>query len=60
MHLGKTSTDLLQYRRWRLASLVTLGVCITVALTTALQLLLVEHFANNYARKEAELQLQQL
>ena len=47
-------------QRLRLATLVTLGVCATVALSTALQLLLVDHFAINYAGKEAELRLQQL
>ncbi|OEZ62689.1 sensor domain-containing diguanylate cyclase [Duganella sp. HH105] len=47
-------------KRLRLATLVTLGVCATVALSTALQLALVDHFATNYAGKEAELRLQQL
>jgi len=47
-------------KRPRLATLVTLGVCATVALGTALQLTLVDHFATNYAGKEAELRLQQL
>ena len=47
-------------KRLRLATLVTLGVCATVALGTALQLALVDHFATNYAGKEAELRLQQL
>lgn len=46
-------------RRLRLATLVTLGVCATVAVSTALQLLLVDHFAIRYAGKDAELRLQQ-
>lgn len=46
-------------KRLRLATLVTLGVCATVAVSTALQLLLVDHFAIHYAGKEAELRLQQ-
>jgi diguanylate cyclase (GGDEF)-like protein len=47
-------------KRLRLATLVTLGVCATVAVSTALQLALIDHFAGNYASKEAELRLQQL
>jgi diguanylate cyclase (GGDEF)-like protein len=47
-------------KRFRLATLVTSGVCATVGLTVILQLALVDHFALNYARKQAELQLQQL
>jgi diguanylate cyclase (GGDEF)-like protein len=58
--MGNAKTHLLEHRSWRLASLVTLGVCLTVALTTALQLLLVDHFVINYAGEEAELRLQQL
>ncbi|OFA01942.1 sensor domain-containing diguanylate cyclase [Duganella sp. HH101] len=57
----KNKTETGQPRnRLRLATLVTLGVCATVALSTALQLALVDHFATNYAGKEAELRLQQL
>jgi diguanylate cyclase (GGDEF)-like protein len=47
-------------RQFRLATLVTSGVCATVGLTVALQLALVDHFAINYAQKQAELQLEQL
>ena len=47
-------------RRPRLVTLITVGVCATVALSTALQLALVDHFGTSYARKEAELRLQQL
>ena len=46
--------------RLRLSTLVTLAVCATVALTVALQLALVNHFAVRQARDEAELRLQQL
>jgi len=57
----KNITKTLQPRaRWRLATLVTLGVCATVTMSTALQLWLVDHYAINYAGKEAELRLQQL
>ena len=44
----------------RLSSLMTLAVCATVALTVALQLALVNHFAVRQAREEAQLRLQQL
>jgi diguanylate cyclase (GGDEF)-like protein len=47
-------------RQFRLATLVTFGVCATVGLTVALQLALVDHFAINYAQKQAQLQLEQL
>ncbi len=47
-------------RSWRLATVMTLAVCATVALTVALQLALVNHFAVEHAREEAELRLQQL
>jgi diguanylate cyclase (GGDEF)-like protein len=47
-------------KQFRLATLVTAGVCATVGLTVVLQLSLVDHFALNYAQKQAELQLQQL
>lgn len=39
---------------------MTLAVCATVALTVALQLALVNHFAVRQAREEAQLRLQQL
>jgi len=44
----------------RLSRLMTLVVCATVALTVALQLALVNHFAVRQAREEAQLRLQQL
>ncbi len=44
----------------RLSTLMTLAVCATVALTVALQLALVNHFAVRQAREEAQLRLQQL
>ncbi|SFC50952.1 sensor domain-containing diguanylate cyclase [Massilia yuzhufengensis] len=44
----------------RLSTLVTLAVCATVALTVALQMALVNHFAVRQAREEAQLRLQQL
>jgi len=44
----------------RLSRLMTLVVCATVALTVALQLALVNHFAVRQARDEAQLRLQQL
>jgi diguanylate cyclase (GGDEF)-like protein len=44
----------------RLSSLMTLAVCATVALTVALQLALVNHFAVRQAQEEAQLRLQQL
>jgi diguanylate cyclase (GGDEF)-like protein len=47
-------------KRFRLATLVTSGVCATVGLTVVLQLCLVDHFALNYAQAQAELQLRQL
>lgn len=47
-------------KQLRLATLVTTGVCIIVLMTTAVQLMLVDYFAIRYARKEAELRLQQL
>ena len=56
---NRTETDQPR-KRWRLATLVTLGVCATLAMSTTLQLLLVDHYAINYANKEAELRLQQL
>jgi diguanylate cyclase (GGDEF)-like protein len=45
---------------FRLATLMTLAVCATVALTVLLQLSLVDHFGKEYAGKEAGLRLQQL
>jgi diguanylate cyclase (GGDEF)-like protein/PAS domain S-box-containing protein len=46
--------------RPRLTTLVTAGVAATVLLTVLSLLVLVEHFAINYARQEAEQRLQQL
>jgi len=48
------------FGKMRLSSLMTLAVCATVALTVALQLALVNHFAVRQAREEAQLRLQQL
>src|SRR5476649_2698650 len=44
----------------RLTSLVTVGVCSTVLLTVMAMLLLVDHFAVDYAAREAAQRLQQL
>ncbi|MBQ5950335.1 sensor domain-containing diguanylate cyclase [Massilia sp. ST3] len=49
-----------KFSKLRLSSLMTLAVCATVALTVALQLTLVNHFAVSHAGQEAELRLQQL
>ena len=46
--------------KFRLSTLMTLAVCIAVALTVALQLTVVNHFAVRQAHIEAELRLQQL
>jgi len=46
--------------KFRLSTLMTLAVCVTVALTVALQLTVVNHFAVRQANAEAELRLQQL
>lgn len=48
------------FGKMRLSSLLTLAVCAMVALTVALQLALVNHFAVRQAREEAQLRLQQL
>ncbi len=48
------------FGKLRLSSLMTLAVCATVALTVALQLALVNHFAVRQAHEEAQLRLQQL
>jgi len=58
---GKAASDgpVQPRKRLRLATLVTLGVCVTVAVSTGLQLLLVDHFTIYYASREAELRLQQ-
>ena len=48
------------FQKLRLSTLMTLAVCTTVALTVALQLTLVNHFAVRHAGMEAELRLQQL
>jgi len=47
-------------RKFRLSTLMTLAVCATVALTVALQLAVVNHFAVRQANAEAQLRLQQL
>jgi hypothetical protein len=47
-------------RQFRLATLITAGVCATVGLTVALQVTLIDHFALNFAQRQAEQQLQQL
>lgn len=44
----------------RLVTVMTIGVFLTIALATFLQLLLVGHFAGDYASTEAQLRLQQL
>ena len=44
----------------RLGTIITVGVCATVALTMLAMLALVNHFAVNYAANEAQLRLQQL
>ncbi|MYM76048.1 sensor domain-containing diguanylate cyclase, partial [Duganella sp. FT134W] len=46
--------------RPRLTTLVTVGVSATVLLTVLSLLILVDHFALNYARREAQQRLQQL
>lgn len=46
--------------RLRLATLVTAGVCATVAVTMFALFMLVDHFAANYAREQANERLQQL
>lgn len=46
--------------RLRLASLATAGACVTVILTVLPLLLLVDHYAVDYARREAQRHLQQL
>jgi diguanylate cyclase (GGDEF)-like protein len=46
--------------KFRLSTLMTLAVCVTVALTVALQLTVVNHFAVRQANADAELRLQQL
>ncbi len=48
------------FGKMRLSTMMTLAVCATVALTVALQLALVNHFAVRQAREEAQLRLQQL
>jgi len=48
------------FGKLRLSSLMTLAVCATVALSAALLLALVNHFAVRQAREEAQLRLQQL
>jgi diguanylate cyclase (GGDEF)-like protein len=45
---------------FRLGTLITLGVCLTVALTVFIQIGLVHHLTIAYAAKDAELRLQQL
>lgn len=48
------------FGKLRLSTLMTLAVCATVALTAALQLALVNHFAVRQSGEEAQLRLQQL
>ena len=45
---------------FRLATLITLGVCLTVGLTVLIQIALVHRLTMGFARKDAELRLQQL
>jgi len=56
VHIPKPSSP----ARPRLTTLVTAGVSATVLLTVLSLLILVDHFAINYARREAEQRLQQL
>tara|TARA_R110001599_G_scaffold64023_3_gene179069 strand:- start:697897 stop:700047 length:2151 start_codon:yes stop_codon:yes gene_type:complete len=49
-----------QVKRLRLATLVTIGVCVTVVVTMLSLLFLVNHFARAYAVNQAEERLQQL
>ena len=46
--------------RLRLATLVTIGVCATVVVTMLALLILVDHFAKDYAKQQAYERLQQL
>ena len=48
------------FGKQRLSTLMTLSVCATVALTVALQLVVVNHFAVRQSAQEAQLRLQQL
>lgn len=50
----------MQVKRLRLATLVTIGVCVTVLVTMLSLLFLVNHFARAYAINQAEERLQQL
>lgn len=45
---------------FRLGTLITIGVCLTVTLTVLIQIALVHHLTIGYAAKDAELRLQQL
>ncbi|MYN38925.1 diguanylate cyclase [Duganella sp. FT109W] len=56
VHISKPSPT----TRPRLTTLVTVGVSATVLLTVLSLLILVDHFALNYARREAQQRLQQL
>lgn len=47
-------------RYFRLAALLVSFSCLTVAITVLLQLLLVDHYANQHASEQARLRLQQL
>ena len=49
-----------QVKRLRLATLVTIGVCVTVLVTMLALLFLVSHFARSYALNQTEERLQQL
>ena len=45
---------------FRLGTLITVGVCLTVGLTVLMQVALVHHLTMGYATRDAELRLQQL
>jgi diguanylate cyclase (GGDEF)-like protein len=49
-----------QAKHFRLAALLVSFSCLTVAITVLLQLLLVDHYANQHASEQARLRLQQL
>jgi diguanylate cyclase (GGDEF)-like protein len=55
-----TSDKAARTRPLRLAALIVSFACLTVAVTTLLQLGLIDHFAIAHASQEAELRLQQL
>jgi|GEM_PF-6812527 len=47
-------------KRLRLATLVTIGVCVTVVVTMLALLVLIDHFAATYAKYQAKERLEQL